>query len=176
MLTGSIPDSVLANSNIGGNAATSTLASAAIKLQTGRVISLSNGATGQVLFDGSANVTLNVTALNANVLTMGTVPIAQLGSAGNRTSGYYLDGSNAWLALPYIPDAYTKTEIDAQLNNKLNINGTAVSANNVNGMTATDIINASYAKVGTMGQRDVYISSADPVAATGAVGDVWFKF
>lgn len=176
MLTGNIPDSVLANSNIGGNAATATLASAAVKLATGRTISLSNGATGSVVFDGSADVTLAVTGLNANVLSSGTVPIARLGAAGNRAPGYYLDGSNTWLAMPYIPDAFTKTEMNNLLAQKLNINGTAVSANNVQGYGVNDILNAAYARVGTMGKRDLYVSTAAPVPSTGVVGDVWFKF
>lgn len=175
MLTGSISDAVLVNSNIGGNAATATLAAAALKLATGRVLALNNGAAGSVVFDGSSNVTLNVTALNANVLS-GTVPLATLGAAGNRAPGYYLDGSNTWVALPYIPNAFTKDEINALLAQKLNINGTAVSSNNVNGMTAQDIINASYARVGTMGKRDLYVSAGAPVAGTGVPGDVWFQF
>lgn len=175
LLTGSIPDSVLINSNIGGNAATSTLATSALKLATGRTISLSNGAIGSVVFDGSSDVTLVVSSLNANVLSAGTVPLARLGVAGNRAPGYYLDGSNTWLAMPYIPDAFTKTEMNALLAQKLNINGTAVSANNVQGYTVNDILNAAYARVGTMGKRDLYVSGAAPVGSTGVVGDVWFK-
>ena len=176
MLTGSISNSVLTNSSIGGNAATATLATSALKLATGRTITLSNGATGSAVFDGSANITIAVTALNANVLSAGTVPVARLGAAGNRAPGYYLDGSNTWLPLPSVPDAYNKTEVLNLLAQKLNVNGTAVSANNVQGYAVTDIINAAYARVGSMGKRDLWVSTGDPVASTGVVGDVWFKF
>lgn len=176
LLVGGIPDSVLTGSNIGGNAATATLAQAANRLATGRIISLGSGATGQVLFDGSHDVTLVVTGLNATSLNSGTVPVARLGSAGTRAGGFYLDGSNTWLQLPAIPDAFTKTEMNLLLANKLDVNGTAVSAQNVNGYTATTLLQTAYAQVGTMGKRDLYVSQTDPVAGTGVVGDVWFKY
>lgn len=176
MLTGSVPNSVLSGSSIGGNAATATLATAALKLNTARTISLTGGAIASGTFDGSTDLTLNVTSINANIINQGTVPINQLGSAGTRAAGYYLAGNNIWTQFPAIPDAYSKTQIDSLLANKLNINGTAVSANNVNGMTATDILNTAYARVGTMGKRDLYVSTGDPVAGTGVVGDVWFKY
>lgn len=118
LLTGSVPDAVLAGSNIGGNAATATLAAVAtnaVKLQTGRVLALNNGAAGSVVFDGSSNVTLNVTSLNANVLS-GTVPVTTLGASGNRVAGYYLAGNNVWTQLPAQVDAYTKTESNTLIN------------------------------------------------------------
>lgn len=176
LLVGGIPDEVLTHSNIGGNAATATLAQAANKLATGRTISLSTGATGQVLFDGSQDVTLAVTGLNASILNSGTVPVARIGSAGTRANGFYLDGSNTWLQLPPIPDSFTKAEMNVLLANKLDINGTAVSAQNVNGYTATAILEAAYARVGTMGKRDLYVSQENPDDTVGVVGDVWFKY
>jgi len=59
--------------NIGGNAATATV------LQTARTIAISGGATGTATsFNGSANITIPVTDLNATNLTAGTVPAARL--------------------------------------------------------------------------------------------------
>lgn len=116
LILGPILDANLTTSNIGGNAATATLAAAATKLATGRTISLGGGATGSVVFDGSANVTLNVTGLNASTLNSGTVPVEHLGAAGTRTGAYYLAGNNVWTQFPYIPNAYTKPETDALVN------------------------------------------------------------
>lgn len=113
LLTGTVPNARLTTSSIGGNAATATLAANATKLATGRTITLATGAAGSVVFDGSANVTLNVTSLNASVLSSGTVPIDRLGSAGTRAAGYYLNGANVWTQIPTVVDAYTKVQTDA---------------------------------------------------------------
>lgn len=113
LLTGQVPDAVLTSSNIGGNAATSTLAAVAtvaVKLQTGRTISLTGGATASGTFDGSANLLLDITAMNATTLTSGTVPVGRLGDSGTRAAGYYLAGNNVWTVLPPVPDSYTKIE------------------------------------------------------------------
>lgn len=122
MLTGHVPDSVLTTSNIGGNAGSAdnavlaATALQAVKLQTGRTFSITGGATAAgVGFDGQQNVILNVTALNANVLSSGTVPVGRLGDAGTRAVGYYLAGNNVWTVMPYIPDAYTKVETNSLL-------------------------------------------------------------
>lgn len=120
-LTGSVPDAVLTTSNIGGNAETASYAAAAgiaIKLQTGRTISLSGGATASGTFDGSANLNLNVTAMNASVLTSGTVPVGRLGDSGTRAAGYYLAGNNVWTVLPPVPDSYTKAESNVLLDQR----------------------------------------------------------
>ena len=176
MLTGTISNSLLTGASIGGNAATATSAGSALRLANGRTITLSNGVNGAAVFDGTSDININVYAMNANVLNAGTVPLARIGVAGNRAPGYYLDGSNTWLPLPFVPDAYNKTEIQNLLAQKMNNGATASSANNVQGYQVTDILNAAYARVGTMGKRDLYVSTGDPVASTGAVGDVWFKF
>ncbi len=136
MLTGTVPDARLTTSNIGGNVATSTLAAAATKLNTARTISFSGAVvTASATFDGTANIGFNVTQLDANALTAGTVPIAQLGSSGTRASGFYLAGNNTWTAMPYIPDAYTKTESNGLLAVKLNrdsITQAGFASNDVN--------------------------------------------
>lgn len=176
MLTGTVPNSVLANSSIGGNAATATRATTADAWTTARTINLSTGAGGSVSFNGSADFTLPVTSLNANYITSGTVAVARLGTAGTRASGYYLDGTGVWLSLPPIPDAYTKTETNTLLSGKLGVNDTAANSNKLGGSTKTQVLADAYAQVGTMGKRDLYTSTADPVPGTGAVGDIWFKY
>jgi len=45
------------------------------------------------VLDGSA-----LTALNGTQVTSGTVPVAQLGSSGTRSSSTFLNGANAWAA------------------------------------------------------------------------------
>lgn len=122
LIVGNILDANLTVSNIGGNAATATLATLAtqaVRLQTGRTIGLSNGATGSAVFDGTANLNINVTALNANTLSAGTVPVARLGTSGTRAAGYYLAGNNVWSPMPVMIDAYTKTQTDTLLNAKV---------------------------------------------------------
>lgn len=62
-----------------GNAATAT------KLATARTIGISGGATGTATsFNGSANITIPVTALDMSKATAGTLPVAR-GGTGNTT-------------------------------------------------------------------------------------------
>lgn len=62
-----------------GNAATAT------KLATARTIAISGGATGTATsFNGSANITIPVTALDVSKASAGTLPVAR-GGTGNTT-------------------------------------------------------------------------------------------
>lgn len=116
LLSGNIDSARLTTSNIGGNAATASSAATSVKLTTARTFSITGGATAtSVLFNGEADVVLNVTGLNAGSLTTGTVSSSRLGASGNRAAGNYLAGDNTWTPIPYIPDSYTKTESNAQL-------------------------------------------------------------
>jgi hypothetical protein len=62
------------------------------------------GITGLAAGNITANGTLPVlngaalTALNGTQITSGTVPVAQLGSSGTRSSSTFLNGANAWAA------------------------------------------------------------------------------
>lgn len=72
-----------------GNAATAT------KLAAARLFSVTGGATaGGVSFDGTGNVTLNVTALDVSKASAGTLPVAR-GGTGVATvaAGAYLTGA-----------------------------------------------------------------------------------
>ena len=60
-----------AASSVTGNAGT------ADKLKTARTISLNGGATGSTTFDGSADATINVTALDGSKIT-GTIPLSSI--------------------------------------------------------------------------------------------------
>lgn len=74
------------NQNTTGNALTATT------LQTARTIALSGAATGTATnFNGSANITIPVTALNASNLSSGTVPNARI--TGSYTGLTNLTGS-----------------------------------------------------------------------------------
>ena len=72
----------------GGNFAAGTITAAlsgnattATTLQTARTIGLSGGATGTATsFDGGANITIQVTALDANTISSGTLSVDRLGS------------------------------------------------------------------------------------------------
>jgi hypothetical protein len=69
--------------NVTGNATTATTATT---LQTARTIALSGGATGTATsFNGSANITIPVTSLDATLLS-GAVPAASLGNASQFTT------------------------------------------------------------------------------------------
>ena len=61
-------------------------APAADRLTAARTITLTGGASGSVLFDGSSNQNLNVTGLNASSLNSGTVPNSVLTGAVLKTS------------------------------------------------------------------------------------------
>jgi hypothetical protein len=83
------------NQNTTGNAGTATI------LQTGRTIALSGAATGTATsFDGSANITIPVTSLNAANLS-GTIPSAVLGASTTYvgTTAVALNRASAALAL-----------------------------------------------------------------------------
>lgn len=66
--------------NIGGNAETAT------KLATARSISISGDGTGTILFDGTANVTINMSLANNGVVA-GTYPKVVVDSKGRVTAG-----------------------------------------------------------------------------------------
>ena len=85
---------ITSSSSITGNAATATT------LATARTIALSGAATGTATsFNGSANITIPVTGLNASNLSAGTVPDARLTGIYSGFS-HKIDGSNTVFTTP----------------------------------------------------------------------------
>ena len=85
-------------------------ASSATRLAAARTIALATGATGTATaFDGSVNITIPITALNAGYLSAGTIPAARL-------SGTYNIGISG------------KANTAGQADNATNVNGGTVSA------------------------------------------------
>ena len=83
-VTGTLP---IAN---GGTGNTTGLAATATALATGRTIALSGGATGTATsFNGTANITIPVTSLDATKLS-GAIPATVLDSSANRVKTIYV--------------------------------------------------------------------------------------
>lgn len=70
---------------------------------------------------------------------------------------------------------YTTTQVNNLLAQRLPIGGTAVNSSKLENNTMAQVLAAAYAQVGTMGKRNLHVSTADPTAGAGAVGDVWYK-
>lgn len=70
--------------------------------------------------------------------------------------------------------AYTQQQTNDLLAQRLPIGGTAVNSNALGGYDINGVLALAYNQVGTMGKRNLYVSSADP--SGGANGDVWFKY
>lgn len=77
----------------GSSASTTGNAATATTLQTARTIALSGAATGTATsFNGSANITIPVTALNASNLSAGTVPDAVISGAYTGVTNLTMSG------------------------------------------------------------------------------------
>lgn len=88
-------------------AALSGNSSTATTLQTARTIGISGGATGTATsFNGSANITIPVTDLNASNLSSGTVPTARLSGTYSGISIAFAAGQNAF---SYVSSGSTDT-------------------------------------------------------------------
>lgn len=72
--------------------------------------------------------------------------------------------------------AYTTTQTNDLLAQRLPIGGTAANSNLLQGNNVAQILAAAYNQVGSMGKRNLWVSTADPGAGNGAAGDVWFKY
>ncbi len=72
--------------------------------------------------------------------------------------------------------AYTSGQTDTLLAQKLGKTETAVNASKLENTTKAQVLAEAYAQVGTMGKRNVFISSVDPTGSQGAVGDIWLTY
>ena len=138
-----------------GNAATAT------KLQTDINISISGGATADaVSFNGTKDVTLNVTALDPAVITAGSIVanVNLLGNAATATTAYALASNNigsSTLPVYFNADGHpvaTSTTLDVC------INGNAASADKLNTNAGSTT-------------QPVYFKDGEPVPITGAISN-----
>jgi hypothetical protein len=128
-----------ASGNFEANTITATLtgtASNATVLQNARTIALQDGATGTATsFNGSANISIPVTALNASVLSAGTVPSARISGAYTGITQVGTLTAGVWNATA-ITDTYLATISTAgKVSNSAT---TATSSNGANSIVARD--------------------------------------
>jgi hypothetical protein len=128
-----------ASGNFAANTITATLtgtASNATVLQNARTIALQDGATGTATsFNGSANISIPVTALNASVLSAGTVPSARISGAYTGITQVGTLTAGVWNATA-ITDTYLATISTAgKVSNSAT---TATSSNGANSIVARD--------------------------------------
>ena len=102
---GKLPASVIPATtvtDVTGNAATAT------KLQTARTIAISGGVTGTATsFDGSANISIPVTALDVSKATAGTLPVGRGGTGVTTITGLIKgNGTGAFTAAVADTDYY----------------------------------------------------------------------
>jgi trimeric autotransporter adhesin len=139
-----------ASGNFAANTITATLtgtASNATVLQTARNFEISNGATAAaVSFNGSAAVNLNVTALNASILSAGTVPAARMSGSYTGITGVGTLTAGTWNATA-ITDTYLATISTA--GKVANSATTATASNGASTIVARDANGSFTANVGT---------------------------
>ena len=103
--------------NAAGNQSTTGNAGSATKLQTARTISLSGGATGTATsFDGTANISIPITTLDATKLT-GVASVDTTGSAASLTTartinGVAFDGSANINIHPFVMQIANNTDLN----------------------------------------------------------------
>lgn len=89
-----------ASGNFSAGTITATLNGGASSLATSRNFSISGGATASAVgFNGSSDVNLNVTGINASSINSGTVPVARLAASGSPSSSTFLRGDSSWASL-----------------------------------------------------------------------------
>lgn len=71
---------------------------------------------------------------------------------------------------------YSKSEADTLLSGKLGKTETAVNSSKLEGSSKQQVLNEAYAMVGTMGKRNLFVSTVAPTGSEGVIGDVWFKY
>jgi hypothetical protein len=128
-----------ASGNFAANTITATLtgtASNATVLQTARNFEISGGATAAaVSFNGSAGVNLNVTAMNASLISAGTLPSARISGAYTGITQVGTLTAGTWNATA-ITDTYLATISTAgKVSNSAT---TATNSNGANSIVARD--------------------------------------
>lgn len=95
---------------------------------------------------------------------------------GNDLSAHISNLNNPHQTTAAQVGAYTTAQTNSLLAQKLGINDTAVNSGKLGGSTLAQVLQSAYDAIGSMGKRNVFISTADPGAAQGVVGDVWLKY
>jgi hypothetical protein len=127
--------------NLTGTAANATV------LQTARNFEISGGATAAaVSFNGSAGVNLNVTAMNASLISAGTLPSARISGSYTGITGVGTLTAGVWNATA-ITDTYLATISTAgKVSNSAT---TATASNGASTIVARDANGSFAANVGT---------------------------
>lgn len=143
--------------NVDNTADITKAVASAGKLTTPRTLGWSGDVSGSITFDGSGNVTSSLTLANTGV-TAGSYVKPTVDAKGRVTGGSSL--------LP--------TDIPALDTSKFTTGmlPIALGGTGANGQ-AQALLNLG---VGTMGQRDVYISTGLPADSVGSNGDLWIQY
>ena len=122
-------------------------ADSATRLATARSIALSGGATAAgVAFDGSAGITLDVTALDAAKLTAGTVPTARLSGSYNISVTGNAASATKWATARSVSVTGAATAAGVALDGSTDIalNVTALDATKLTGTIDAARLSGSY--------------------------------
>lgn len=110
---GNVDNTADADKSVGSAASASTSA----KLTTARTIGISGGATGTATsFDGSANITIPVTALDVSKAAAGTLPVTRGGTGATSLANITVGKANACNGLTFAVAAAAPTTVT---NNKV---------------------------------------------------------
>jgi len=101
---------------------------------------------------------------------------AIMSHAGNALNSHIGNLNNPHQTTAAQVGAYTTSQTDTLLSRKLGSAETAVNANRLENTTRASILSDAYAAVGSMGKRNVFISTVDPTGSQGAVGDIWLTY
>lgn len=114
---GNVDNTADANKTIKSAGACSGNAATATKLATARTIGISGGATGTATsFNGSANITIPVTALDVSKANAGTLPVARGGTGQTNLNNVTVGKANACNGLTFAVAAAAPTAVT---NNKV---------------------------------------------------------
>ncbi|MNP88963.1 hypothetical protein D3C85_13570 [compost metagenome] len=115
-------------------------------------------------------------ALNTRFMTPLRTKEAITYIVGNALSAHVANMNNPHQTTAAQVGAYTTAATDSLLNGKLGKTETAANSTKLGGNTLTQVLTSAYDAIGSMGKRNVFISTADPAAGNGVVGDVWLKY
>jgi hypothetical protein len=136
--SGTVTGSNLSGTNTGDQTTITGNAGSATVLQTGRTIAISGAVTGTATsFNGSANITIPITALDVGSATAGTLAVARGGTGiASYTVGNYIYASGTTTLAQRTP-AQVRSDIGAGTGNGTVTSVSVTTANGVSGSVAT---------------------------------------